>query len=194
MAMEHRPVRSPVSRREPRAARRARRPDWRRRVLAAVVRRASEIAATARRNRLLPGRGRGTAGFSLFEIMIVVVIIAMLSTGVAVGATYYLKRSRVSNTRSMVETVRTAVHTYLVDNPGTCPSIDQLVGAGVLDRNKGRTDAWNHAFHIDCAGGEATVWSDGPDLQPNTEDDIPQQHTTQASNDNGNGNGNGNGN
>jgi general secretion pathway protein G len=111
-------------------------------------------------------------GMTLIEIMIVVVIMALIATGVGIAVIPQLQKAKIQETEAAVETVRTAVQMYMATNNAECATVDQLVEDKVLDKSKARTDAWDHDFRIECDGTEVGVISAGPDGQFDTEDDI----------------------
>ncbi len=106
-------------------------------------------------------------GMTLTEIMVVVIIMALIATGVALAVLPRLKEARIKTTKSDIHVVQSAVTMWLADNTG-CPSIDQLG----LSRSSRTKDAWDHDFVIKCEGDEPTVLSVGPDGEEGTEDDI----------------------
>jgi general secretion pathway protein G len=125
------------------------------------------------RSLLLARRARlARQGMTLIEIMIVVVIMALIATGVGIAVIPQLQKAKVSDTEAAVESVRTAVSLYIATNNAECATMDQLIEDKVIDKNKARTDAWDHEFRIDCDGTEITVVSAGPDGQFDSEDDI----------------------
>jgi general secretion pathway protein G len=118
-------------------------------------------------------RRQKRAGMTLVEIMIVVVIMALITTAVAVAVIPALNRSRVTQTRSDAMTVQSAVTLYFGQDPGAdCPSVADLVEAGVLNRSARTTDAWDREFSVECQGEDIIVTSAGPDGQMGSEDDI----------------------
>jgi len=106
-------------------------------------------------------------GMTLTEIMVVVIIMALIATGVALAVLPRLKEARVRATRADIRVVQSAATMWLADNTG-CPSIDQLG----LSRGARTKDAWDNDFIIKCDGEEPTVTSNGPDGEEGTEDDI----------------------
>ncbi|HEY8428331.1 MAG TPA: type II secretion system protein [Sandaracinaceae bacterium] len=118
-------------------------------------------------------RRRRRAGMTLVEIMIVVIIMALIATGVAVAVMPQLERAKIRDTQTGVAAVRGAAEMYLADSPGNdCPSVEDLVEGGFLNRNTRTTDAWDNEFSIECDGTDVIVTSAGPDGQMGTEDDI----------------------
>ena len=53
-----------------------------------------------------------------------------------------------------------------------CPTVEDLVSDRYLDGSRRTTDAWDTPFQISCEDGDIAVFSAGPDLEFNTEDDI----------------------
>jgi general secretion pathway protein G len=124
----------------------------------------------ARWRRLL---ARGAAGMTLIEIMVVVIIMGLIASGVGFAVFNQLKKARIKTTEQAVETVRAAVRLYENDHPGQCPTMENLVSEGHLERSRATTDAWGHPFVIQCENGEVQVSSNGPNGRPGDDDDIP---------------------
>jgi type II secretory pathway pseudopilin PulG len=106
---------------------------------------------------------------TLVEIMIVVIVMALIATGVAFAVTPMVVTGRETQTQSDVRVIQNAVSLYLVQH-GVCPgSIDDLT----LSRAARRVDAWDNAFAIECdVEQEPMVVSAGQDGQQGTADDI----------------------
>lgn len=118
-------------------------------------------------------RRRRREGMTLVEIMIVVIIMALIATAVGVAVLPRLQKAREDSTRTDAQAIRSAVTLWLGENPGgDCPSIDELVEGGFIDRTKRTADAWDNPFQISCEGDNVTVASSGADGQMGTEDDI----------------------
>ena len=118
-------------------------------------------------------RGGASPGMTLVEIMIVVIIMALIATGVAFAVIPMLGEARGTQTSTDMRVVQGAVTLYMVHH-GSCPgSVGDLVDDGRLSRSARTTDAWNNEFQIICEGEtEPIVISGGPDGQVGTEDDI----------------------
>ncbi len=111
-------------------------------------------------------------GMTLIEIMIVVVIMALVATGVSIAVIPQLNKARIKQAESAVETVRTAVQLYVATNNANCATMDQLIEDKAIDKSKATTDPWDRAYRIECDGTEITVISAGPDGEFDTDDDI----------------------
>ncbi len=124
------------------------------------------------RRRSLSKRAR-QEGMTLIEIMIVVIIMAMIATGVAVAVMPQFERSQVNSAKIGVQAIRSAVSLYLAENPGKCPTAEELKEEKYLDKNKSIKDPWDKDYIITCeAGDDPEVYSMGPDMQEGTEDDV----------------------
>ena len=111
-------------------------------------------------------------GMTLIEIMIVITIFAMIAGGVAVALLPRLEEARIKSTKTDAQALRSAVMLYVADNPRGCPTVEDLVNERYLDGSRRTADAWDTPFQISCEEGDIAVFSAGPDLEFNTEDDI----------------------
>jgi len=103
-------------------------------------------------------------GVTLIEIMIVVIIMALIATGVAVAVIPAMERSRIKTARSDVAAIRSAVQMYLADHPSGCPTVEDLKSKRYVDKSKRTTDPWDRDFVITCIeGDDPEVFSLGPD-------------------------------
>jgi general secretion pathway protein G len=117
-------------------------------------------------------RHRDARGISLIEILVVLAIIALMTTGVAILALKAYERSQYKATVVDVAELSRAVDTYRVEK-GRCPqSIQDLVTAGVTA--KVRKDPWGADYVMQCPGehGDVDVASPGKDGELGTEDDV----------------------
>lgn len=112
-------------------------------------------------------------GMTLIEIMIVVIIMAMIATGVAVAVMPQLEKAKIKQAKSDIGAIRTAVQLFLAENSSKCPSVEDLQTERYLDKGKRTTDPWDRDFIINCpSGDDPEVLSVGPDGQEGTEDDV----------------------
>ncbi|MET0340725.1 MAG: prepilin-type N-terminal cleavage/methylation domain-containing protein [Polyangiales bacterium] len=114
-------------------------------------------------------------GMTLIEIMIVVVIMALVATGVGIAVIPQLQKAKIRQAESAVATVRSAVQLYMATNNAECATMEQLLQDKAIDKATATKDSWDHDFKIECDGTEVTVASAGPDGEFETEDDIPKK-------------------
>ncbi len=132
----------------------------------------SKRPSRRRRTRRLP---INQAGMTLIEIMVVVAIIGLLMGTVGVVAFSRYKKAQVSNTKTIIKNLETAVQTYMMDNNSECPKeLDDLYTQKII--NKKPRDAWGQALIFKCPGDKnkesADILSKGPDKREGTKDDI----------------------
>jgi general secretion pathway protein G len=111
-------------------------------------------------------------GMTLIEIMIVVVIMALVATGVGIAVIPQLQKAKVQQTKGAVQTVRSAVALYRATNNADCATMDQLISDKAIDKSTATRDSWDNEFRIECDGTDITVISAGPDKEFDTADDI----------------------
>ncbi len=112
-------------------------------------------------------------GVTLVEVLIVVAIIALVSGGISVGVIKYWGDAQLRTTETNARAIRGAVKTWWIDHDRSqCPTVDELVAAGTLDKDTTRRDAWGESWRIDCADDDVTVTSHGRDRRAGTADDI----------------------
>ena len=135
-------------------------------------------AASSRRSR----NRTAARGMTLVEIMIVVIIMALIATGVAFAVIPMLGQARVEQTRTDLRVIQQATTIYMAQNRDRCPSsVGDLVQDGQLSRSARTTDAWGSEFSIVCeAGSEPVIVSPGPDRQEGSQDDIRTDQTEET--------------
>jgi general secretion pathway protein G len=120
---------------------------------------------------------RAEAGFTLVEIMVVVVILGLLATLVVQNVMGASDTAREKKALSDVRTIADAVRMYRVQNGKLPDSLDVLA----TKDEKGRSgieelpkDPWDHDYILRQGDrpNEFEVVSMGPDGSENTEDDI----------------------
>jgi general secretion pathway protein G len=109
------------------------------------VRDSREIAL--KRATSLPPRAKGDAGFTLLELLIVMIIIATLAAMAIPAYTRNVKAAKEAVLREDLQVMRTAIGSYTVDKQKAPQALDDLVTAGYLkavpkDPITGRTDTW----------------------------------------------------
>ena len=126
-------------------------------------------------------------GFTLIEIMVVIIILGILASYVAVKLTGQTEEARRTQARVQIETFKTALNLYKLDN-GSYPSTEQGLQAlvakpevgklprkwregGYIEKSKVPKDPWNNDYVYLCPGihGEFDIMSYGDDNEPGGE-------------------------
>ena len=129
------------------------------------------------------------AGFTLIEIMAVVVIMGMLMTVLAVGISGQLDKARMSTARAQISRIEQALDFYQLDNaryPTSDQGLDALVNRptappepkfytpGGYMKTDQLLDPWGERFQYRIPGSQNPhafdLWSTGPDGQEGTDD------------------------
>ena len=89
----------------------------------------------------------GESGFTLFELMIVMVIIGLLAAIAIPSYIHAVTRAKEAVLREDLHTIRTAIDSYTVDKEKAPQGLDDLVQAGYLksvpiDPMTSRPDTW----------------------------------------------------
>jgi general secretion pathway protein G len=127
----------------------------------------------ARLSRLRVARRRKSRGVTLFEVLIVVAILAMVAGGVAAFALPKFREAQKTQAETGARVMRTAVSQWqAANNETTCPTISQLVQEKHLDPGQSTNDPWAQPYTLVCGDDEITVISSGPDKKRGTKDDI----------------------
>jgi general secretion pathway protein G len=132
---------------------------------------------------------RQQQGFTLLEIMVVVIIIGTLAGLVGIKVLDRLEQARVAAAKVEMSTLRDALDLFKMDN-GFYPTSDQGLAAlvsmpqggrnaanyrpgGYLRDDKLPVDPWGDPYLYQCDDGYFyTIMSMGPDSKPGTPDDI----------------------
>ena len=128
-------------------------------------------------------RVRRTRGVTLFEVLIVVAILAMVAGGVAVFALPRFQDAQKKTAEAGARTIRMAVQQWQqINNETSCPTVSQLIQDKQLDNGQNTNDPWGQAYNLNCSDDAVTVSSNGPDKKKGTKDDIavPKGATTSA--------------
>ena len=136
----------------------------------------SRQALLARARRLSRARG-----VTLFEVLIVVAILAMVAGGVAVFALPRFQDSQKKTAEAGARTIRMAVQQWqAANNETSCPTVSQLIQDKQLDTGQNTNDPWGQAYTLSCTEDEVTVISNGPDKKKGGKDDIAVPKTAAA--------------
>jgi general secretion pathway protein G len=124
---------------------------------------------TIERARRLLALGReAQRGMTLIEIMVVVVIMALIATGVAVAVVPQLRKAQQKTTCVRINDVMSAAELYMMDSVD-CPSMEDLKA----DLKGDPEDSWGNEMKVECPGDdEIVVVSAGRDGNFGTDDDL----------------------
>lgn len=129
---------------------------------------------------------RKQSGFSLFEVMVVVVILGILATFIVPKLTGRTDQARVTKAYHDIQTLETALDLYKLDN-GVYPTTDQGLQALIEEPTSSpeprnwrpggyikrlNNDPWGQPYQYLNPGdhGEIDIFSYGADGQPGGED------------------------
>ncbi len=136
----------------------------------------------------MPGRRFGNDGFTLIELMVVIVILGVLAGLIIPRIMGRPEEARQMKARVQMESIETALRLYKLDN-GDYPSTEQGLQAlvetptvgelpkawrkgGYLEKGKMPKDPWENEYLYLCPGlhGDFDLVSYGADGQPGGED------------------------
>ena len=134
-------------------------------------------------------RPRPQAGFTLIEIMAVVVIMGMLMTVLAVGIGAQLDKARIATARTQIQRIEQSLEFYQLDNArfpttdqglqalvekSSAPPIPKSFTPGGYIKPDALLDPWGKRFHYQIPGSHNShafdIWSTGPDPQDESDD------------------------
>lgn len=132
------------------------------------------FVSNGRRKRAHDMDRRSVRGFSLIEVMVVVVIIGMLAGAVAIKVGGYMDTARINRARSDIATIKDAVETYYAMH-GTYPSNSD--GLDALTNLENTNDPWGKMYQYNSPGQEGpyevfTLGADGREGGEEAEADI----------------------
>jgi general secretion pathway protein G len=125
---------------------------------------------------------RGSSGFTLVEMLMVVVIIGILSAVVATQFGGKGEKARINATRASIHAIGMAVEVYQLDTGRFPGSLDNLLtssgapnwdGPYLKGDKSALVDAWGTPFSYKASSGsDYKISSGGPDLQVGSGDDV----------------------
>lgn len=125
-------------------------------------------------------QNRRQAGFTLVEIMVVVVILGLLATMVTQSVLGANDEANEGVAASDISTIKDAADMYKIRNRGRTPEIVDLIttddkGVAYIEGYDGAEeilDPWGNAYEIRADGAQIEVISFGPDGLADTDDDL----------------------
>lgn len=113
-------------------------------------------------------RAAARAGFSLAELMVVIVIIGLLGTVVVPNVMSRLTGGQVGTTKASISNIEQAATEFYGNNLRWPETLEELVtrddkGTQYLNMDVVPTDAWNNEFVYEIVDGEPVIWSLGRD-------------------------------
>lgn len=134
-------------------------------------------------------RRKRERGFTLIEILVVLIIIGTIAALVSIRVIDRLEESRVRSASIQMQSLKQALDLFRLDNgfyPTTEQGLDSLVRipevgripenyrpAGYLNSTDVPLDPWGHSYQYISDGFAYQIWSMGADAKNGTEDDIP---------------------
>lgn len=119
-------------------------------------------------NRRTPAR----PGFSLIEITAVILLIGILAAGAAVAILPQVARARVNATKNSMQTIKTGISSYMVENSVPPSTLEVLIGSYLEEGSN--IDAWGTPYYYRVTTGAARPYdlmSAGPDRDFSTAED-----------------------
>ncbi len=112
-------------------------------------------------------------GFTLLEILVVIALISLLTTGVAVGALTMLENSKKKQAATDAASLASVAEAFVITHGDqNCPTPEDLSRDGLLSHRSKIEDPWGTPYRIQCEPGYATATSAGPDGAFDTGDDV----------------------
>jgi prepilin-type N-terminal cleavage/methylation domain-containing protein len=111
-------------------------------------------------------------GLTLFEILITLSIIALISSAIAFGVSKYFVWAQRRAAEIDARNLLVAAKLWRMENPDHCPTFQELVESGHVESGTRQADPWKTPYRMACVDNRISVSSAGPDRQSDTEDDI----------------------
>lgn len=120
-------------------------------------------------------RRSSKGGFSLAELMVVIVILGLLATLVVPNVVGYLFKASAEIAKTDIVSLENAIKQYQINNGGKIPdSLNVLIepdanGNRYLDQKTLPKDPWKNEYQYETNGSEYRIFSYGKDGMPGGE-------------------------
>ncbi|MCE9595085.1 MAG: type II secretion system major pseudopilin GspG [Planctomycetes bacterium] len=120
-------------------------------------------------------RRSSKGGFSLAELMVVIVILGLLATLVVPNVVGYLFKASAEIAKTDIVSLENAIKQYQINNGGKIPdSLNVLIepdanGNRYLDQKTLPKDPWKNEYQYETNGSEYRIYSYGKDGMPGGE-------------------------
>ena len=117
----------------------------------------------------LQKQGRNEKGFTLVELMVVIVIIGLLATVVVINVAPATDRAALTKVKADISTLEQGMEMYRLNNmryPAGGEGLQALVGGGFVKRMP--NDPWGNPYRYRAPGQDGRpfdIWSTGADGQ-----------------------------
>jgi general secretion pathway protein G len=112
-------------------------------------------------------------GFTLLEILVVIALISLLTTGVAVGALTMLENAEKKQAKTDTASLASVAEAFVIAHDDqSCPTPEHLSRDGLLSHRSKIEDPWGTPYQIQCEPSYAVARSAGPDGAFHTGDDV----------------------
>lgn len=120
---------------------------------------------------------RRCRGFSLIEVMVVIVILALLAGIVGISSATYMNKARQNKARADIAVLETAIKSYYVDH-GRYPTVNEgldILAPEYIDQIS--LDPWDNPYQLEVPGAEGafdiiSFGADGTEGGEGIEQDI----------------------
>lgn len=118
--------------------------------------------------------GRGAShGFTLLEILVVIALLSLLSTGVAVGVLKALEGAKIKQAEIDAAAFASGAEAFVITHGDQdCPTPEGLSRDGLLSHRSHIEDPWGTPYQIRCETRHAVASSAGPDRIFGNGDDV----------------------